>query len=146
MICLRTGRLASGLPIGLAFTSEASLQSMLGPQQQWALICERALLDLLAPLGIDHMRIDPILAPGTAPGVPQGTASPAARPGGPLRAETPRDPSPRSGVHPAGRRRHGKHRCDEHSPHRRSRRRTLAGCAVHRRPGSVPASSPAQAQ
>ena len=48
MICLRTGRLASGLPIGLAFTSEASLRSVLGPRQQWTLICEPALLDASA--------------------------------------------------------------------------------------------------
>jgi hypothetical protein len=145
MICLRTGHLASGLPIGLAFTSEASLQSVLGPRQQWTLICERALLDMLAPLGIHHLRIDPMLALGTPPDVPEGTASPAARPGGPLRADTPRVPSPRPGVHPASRRRHGKHRCDEHSVRRRSHRRTLTGCAVHRWPGSVPTSAPAQA-
>src|SRR5262245_4333185 len=76
MICLRTGRLASGLPIGLAFTSEASLQSVLGPRQQWTLICEQALLDMLAPLGIYHMRIDPMLVDSTAPGVPEGSATP----------------------------------------------------------------------
>jgi hypothetical protein len=123
MICLRTGRLASGLPIGLAFTSEASLQSVLGPRQQWTLICEQALLDMLAPLGIYHMRIDPM-----------------------LRREAQRSGSPRSGMYQASRRRYGKHRCHDHSLHQQARGRTLTGCAAHRWPGSVPASAPGQAR
>jgi hypothetical protein len=94
LICLRTGRLASGLPIGLAFTSEAALLSTLGPRQQWTLICEQALLEMLAPLGIDRVRIDPRLARDVASGAPEGTGREAARPGGPAprpaQAGTPR--------------------------------------------------------
>jgi hypothetical protein len=112
LISVRTGRLASGLPIGLAFTSEASLLSALGPQQQWALICEQALLDMLAPLGIDHIRIDPMLAGGTARSAPEGTGSPTARSG------AQRSLSPRCSRYPASRHRHGKHRCSEHSLHK----------------------------
>jgi hypothetical protein len=58
-MALRTGRLVSGQPIGLAFTSAALLLSTMGPSQQWARLCEAALRDLLAPLGVDHIRIDP---------------------------------------------------------------------------------------
>jgi hypothetical protein len=137
MICLRTGRLASGLPIGLGFTSEASLRSVLGPGQQWTLICEQALLDMLAPLGIYHVRIDPMLVGSAAPGVPEGLAAP--------RREAQRSGSPRSGMRQASRRRHGKHRCHDHSLHQQSRGRMLTGCTVHRRPSSVPASAPAAA-
>src|SRR5258708_37415669 len=104
LICVRTGRLASGHPIGLAFSSEASLLSVLGPGQQWALICEQALVDMLAPLGIDHIRIDPMLADGTARSAPEGTGSPTARPG------AQRSLPPRSTRYPPSRRRHGKHR------------------------------------
>jgi hypothetical protein len=102
-ICLRTGRLASGLPVGLAFSSRASLHAVLGAQQRWALICEQALLDMLAPLGIDNLRIDPELAGGAAPVPPDGTRSVAQRPA-----------AGRSGKHPAIRHRHCKHRCSEH--------------------------------
>jgi hypothetical protein len=143
MICVRTGRLASGLPIGLAFTSEASLQSVLGPRQQWTLICEQALLDMLAPLGIYHMRIDPMLAGSIAPGAPEGSATPrSVTP----RREAQRSGSPRSGMYQASRRRHGKHRCHDHSRHQQSRGQTFTGCAAHRWPGSVPTSAPGQAR
>jgi hypothetical protein len=103
VICLRTGRLASGLAVGLAFSSQASLLAVFGTQQRWALICERALLDMLAPLGIDHLRIDPMLAGGIAPAAPDGTRSGAQRP-----------PVVRSRKHQASRHRHCMHRCSEH--------------------------------
>ncbi|HUN37867.1 MAG TPA: SAV_915 family protein [Trebonia sp.] len=58
-LALRTGRLLTGERIGLAFTSEASLLLAMGPSQQWARLGQGAMRDMLAPLGISHIRIDP---------------------------------------------------------------------------------------
>jgi hypothetical protein len=58
-LALQTGRLLTGERIGLAFTSEASLLLTLGPSQQWIRLDERALKDMLAPLGVEHVRVDP---------------------------------------------------------------------------------------
>ena len=59
-LALRTGRLPSGQRTGLAFTSEAALRAALGPRQPWARLSEPALRDLLAPLGIFQIRLDPL--------------------------------------------------------------------------------------
>jgi hypothetical protein len=73
-LALRTGRLLTGQRIGLAFTSEASLLLTLGPAQAWVRLDSRALKDLLAPLGIEHVRVDPRpIAELDGPG-PQATA------------------------------------------------------------------------
>ena len=58
-LALRIGRLSSGEPTGLAFTSEASLVRTLGPAQRWTDLSWDALLDMLEPLGIEHVRVDP---------------------------------------------------------------------------------------
>jgi hypothetical protein len=58
-LALRTGRLLTGERVGLAFTSEASLLLAMGPSQQWTRLGYRAMRDMLAPLGIKHVRIDP---------------------------------------------------------------------------------------
>jgi hypothetical protein len=58
-LALRTGRLLSGERIGLAFTSETSLLLTLGPCQEWIRLDEEALLDMLMPLGVEHIRVDP---------------------------------------------------------------------------------------
>ena len=58
-LALRIGRLSSGERTGLAFTSEASLARALGPAQQWTDLSWEALLDMLEPLGIEHVRVDP---------------------------------------------------------------------------------------
>jgi type III secretion system (T3SS) SseB-like protein len=58
-LALRIGRLGSGERVGLAFTSEASLTRTLGPSQQWIRLAREALTDMLAPLGIEHITIDP---------------------------------------------------------------------------------------
>ena len=58
-LALRTGRLVSGERVGLAFTSEASLTRTLGPSQQWIHLSRRALEDMLEPLGIERIVIDP---------------------------------------------------------------------------------------
>jgi hypothetical protein len=58
-LALRTGRLCSGERVGLAFTSEASLLLALGPAQQWIHLGGYALRDMLAPLGVEQVRVDP---------------------------------------------------------------------------------------
>lgn len=58
-LALRTGRLPSGERVGLAFTSESSLRLTMGPSQQWARLDDQALKDMLGPLGIEHVRVDP---------------------------------------------------------------------------------------
>ena len=59
-VALRTGRLESGERIGIAFTSEAALTLTLGTSQPWSTMSDAALMDMLAPLGIAHLRIDPL--------------------------------------------------------------------------------------
>jgi diaminopimelate decarboxylase len=59
VLALRTGRLLTGERVGLAFTSEAGLLLAMGPSQQWVRLGYGAMRDMLNPLGIKHVRIDP---------------------------------------------------------------------------------------
>ena len=70
MLTLRTGRLPSGRRVGLAFTSEASLRSVLGPGQRWIRLHENAVREMLTPAGIAEIRVDAGLraAPAAAAG------------------------------------------------------------------------------
>ena len=70
-LTLRTGRLESGERIGMAFTSKEALSFTLGSAQQWVNLGDHSLRGMLAPLGIQHLRIDPLPLgqPGTA-GIP----------------------------------------------------------------------------
>jgi len=58
-LALRTARLRSGERVGLAFTSEASLLLTMGPSQQWVHLAGQALEDMLEPLGVEQVRVDP---------------------------------------------------------------------------------------
>ena len=58
-LAVRTGRLISGERVGLAFTSEASLTRTLGPSQPWIRLAREALADMLEPLDIEHITVDP---------------------------------------------------------------------------------------
>jgi hypothetical protein len=69
VLTLRTGQLESGERIGLAFTSQYRLSFTLGPAQQWVNLGENSLRDMLAPLGIRQLRIDPL--PLGGPGAPE---------------------------------------------------------------------------
>jgi hypothetical protein len=98
----RFGRLPSGRLTGLAFTSEDSLVRALGPSQQWTDLSWEALLDMLMPLGVEHISVDPVpdgepetgTAPRrrTVPVWPQPTAAARSaaedRPAGPPLART----------------------------------------------------------
>ena len=78
-LALRTGRLLSGQRVGLAFTSEALLVSTLGPAVQWVELDGQALKDMLAPLGVEQVRID--ACPARAADTPvQGPARPERHP------------------------------------------------------------------
>jgi hypothetical protein len=92
-LALRTGRLVSGERVGLAFTSEASLVATMGPFQHWVRLAAEPLRDMLAPLGVQCVRIDPHPAgelrpvglpqPGLPrPGLPQPRATGGAKPRG----------------------------------------------------------------
>jgi type III secretion system (T3SS) SseB-like protein len=79
-LALRTGRLGSGERVGLAFTCEASLARTLGPSQQWIHLAREALADMLEPLGIEHIIIDPDpVGESRADGSPQQRPSPGHR-------------------------------------------------------------------
>jgi hypothetical protein len=82
-LALRTGRLASGERIGLAFSSEDSLRAVLGPWQQWTYLSERALHGMLAPIGVQQMRVDPRPARAGAYGTPEGSDRDGAQASGP---------------------------------------------------------------
>ena len=59
-LAVQTGRLRTGERVGLAFTTEASLQLAMGSSPRWVRLDGRALKDMLAPLGIRHIRVDPV--------------------------------------------------------------------------------------
>lgn len=61
-ITLRTGRLASGERIGLAFTSEAALVATLGAGQRWINLAGRLVPGMFAEAGAVETRIDPLPA------------------------------------------------------------------------------------
>jgi hypothetical protein len=78
-LALRTGRLTSGERVGLAFTSEASLLLTMGPFQRWIRLAAEPLRDMLAPLGVGCVRIDPRPAAELSPaGPPPGDGEPRA--------------------------------------------------------------------
>ena len=80
-LALRTGRLSSGERVGLAFTSEASLLLTMGPFQHWVRLAAEPLRDMLAPLGVQGVRIDPRPAGELEPaGMPQPQAAGDAEP------------------------------------------------------------------
>ncbi len=112
-LALRTGRLASGERVGLAFTSEAALAATMGPLQHWVRLAAEPLRDMLAPLGVQCVRVDPR---------PASELRPAARP------ESLPQPQPRAtgDAEP----RAAKGRC----AHRARRPERLRGCHAARTP------------
>jgi hypothetical protein len=76
VLALRTGRLVSGERVGLAFTSETSLMLTLGPSQQWIRLAREPLAEMLEPLGIEHIIIDPDLVGESRTDGPQERPSP----------------------------------------------------------------------
>ena len=59
-LALQTGRLRSGERVGLAFTTESSLLRTMGASPRWVRLDGLALKAMLAPLGVRHIRVDPV--------------------------------------------------------------------------------------
>ena len=98
-LALRTGHLPSGQRVALAFTSEASLLSVLGPCQPWIRLHEQAMREMLQPAAITHIRIDPFLraVPSAADAAQPQRAQAAAVPSRPSAPKPPhRTPPARS--------------------------------------------------
>jgi len=71
MVSLRSGRLPSGERVGIAFTTEASLARAMGAGQPWILMGSEAMRDMLAPLGVTRIQVDPgVIAAGRPVSVP----------------------------------------------------------------------------
>ncbi|MFF7360107.1 SAV_915 family protein [Streptomyces sp. NPDC008125] len=84
-----------GARTAVAFTSERLLVATLGAGQQWVRLCEPALRDLAAPLGVRTLTVDPLLsAPRAAdphPSVPHTAAH-----AGPAATTAPAVPAPQA--------------------------------------------------
>jgi hypothetical protein len=63
---LQTGRQRSGERVGLAFTTENSLLLTLGSSRRWVRLGGQALRDMLTPLGVRHILVDPVPSRGPA--------------------------------------------------------------------------------
>ncbi len=65
--CLRCGRLPTGERVGIAFTTEANLAAVMGAGQPWIHISEQAMEEMLAPLGVTRIQVDPGLITASLP-------------------------------------------------------------------------------
>jgi hypothetical protein len=62
---LRCGRLPDGRRVGIAFTTEARLIEVMGADQPWIHLHDRAMKAMLAPLGVTRIQVDPgMVRPG----------------------------------------------------------------------------------
>ena len=67
MVCLRCGRLPTGERVGIAFTTEARLAGVMGADQPWIHLNDRAMKAMLAPLGMTRIQVDPGLVAAGMP-------------------------------------------------------------------------------
>jgi len=71
MVSLRCGRLPSGERVGIAFTAEASLARAMGADQPWIYMSAEAMRDMLAPLGVTRIQVNPgVITAGRPVSVP----------------------------------------------------------------------------
>jgi hypothetical protein len=56
---IQYGRLPTGQPVGVAFTSEGRLASVMGAGQPWVYLSEAAMKEMLQPLGVTRLQVDP---------------------------------------------------------------------------------------
>jgi hypothetical protein len=59
MASIRCGRLSTGQPVGVAFTSEDRLASVMGAGQPWIRLSQAAMKEMLEPLGVTRIQVDP---------------------------------------------------------------------------------------
>jgi hypothetical protein len=59
MASIQCGRLPTGQPVGVAFTSEDRLASVMGAGQPWIRLSEPAMKEMLEPLGVTRIQVDP---------------------------------------------------------------------------------------
>src|SRR5690606_27484227 len=64
VMAVLTGRTPAGQRVGIAFTSPENLAYVMGRDQSWIYLSERALRTMLAPLQIQRIQVDPLF---TAP-------------------------------------------------------------------------------
>ncbi|MHA6758112.1 SAV_915 family protein [Streptacidiphilus sp. PAMC 29251] len=77
---LRLFRNRDGSRCTVAFTTPERLTALLGTGQRWVELAEPALRELVRPLGVQHLVVDPnLIAPSVAPH-PQPAPQPLARP------------------------------------------------------------------
>jgi hypothetical protein len=67
MVSLRCGRLPTGERVGIAFTAKAHLVAVMGAGQPWIQMSERALGEMLEPLGVTRVQVDPSLIATSLP-------------------------------------------------------------------------------
>jgi hypothetical protein len=58
---MQVGRRPDGIRVGIAFTSLELLRAASGPRQDWMRLYEDSLRELLAPLGVTVIQLDPVL-------------------------------------------------------------------------------------
>ena len=58
---MQTGRLPDGRRVGIAFTTLGQLRAATGSRQEWMRLTESALREMLAPLGVTRIQLDPVL-------------------------------------------------------------------------------------
>jgi hypothetical protein len=59
MASIQCSRLPTGQAVGVAFTSENRLTSVMGAGQPWIRLSEQAMKDMLEPLGVSRIQVDP---------------------------------------------------------------------------------------
>lgn len=60
VMAVLTGRTPAGQRVGIAFTSPENLAYVMGRDQSWIYLSERALRTMLAPLQIQRIQVDPL--------------------------------------------------------------------------------------
>jgi len=93
---VRTGRLPDGRRVGLAFTCEAALAAVFGPEQSWIPLNARVARFMFAEAGAEETRVDavpfapaPVPAPLPIPRPERATVAIAPKPLVALQAITP---------------------------------------------------------
>jgi len=66
-VCLRCGRLPTGERAGIAFTTEGQLAGVMGAGQPWIHMSGQAMKEMLAPLGVTRIQVDPGLIATSLP-------------------------------------------------------------------------------